>query len=638
MALQIDLHRKNGSISDRRWAEISYHRNLNRRFVMTALPAFLFFSVFYFFHGTYFQGVIFCLLSFNAILSYSLGQRLKNIDHLVRLKLMGTGIAFALLAVSMVSALLSRDVYICLPWIYIYPVGALLMFGERPGIIFALAFCLAATGAVLAIDLPAWDDVAIRLFKFNSIFALILVFIFALLAERSRVRMRNDLLEARNRSKAAEEQQRRTNAELKSEIAKREQSERDLSQSERRYRALFEESAAALWEENHARIKASLDGLPPETVHDLPAYFRQHPDVLQGWVEAIEITDVNRATLNLLGAGHLKDIAAHLGTILPSDVRERVGERICALHRTGTFDFQMDAKTLSGQKLHLLVRSTIPPGYEHTWQKVYMSAYDITAKVMMEEEKARAERHKQHNRQIQAIASLAGGIAHQVNNSLSAIFGSLDLLELHTRGHGDTGRFFDPLRESSKRIGHLTEQLLAYARGGKYQPRDFPVRPLIEDVLRRHSTVYNPSLKVTTRFEGDLVLAGSDVTQIKMVLQAVLDNAAEAMDNAGEINVRTCQWEPQDGIICPDISLPPKNYVLITIEDHGNGMDADTRERLFEPFFTTKFVGRGLGMAAAFGIVRNHEGMIDVESETGKGTRVMIYLPSAEKQESQIPA
>jgi signal transduction histidine kinase len=295
----------------------------------------------------------------------------------------------------------------------------------------------------------------------------------------------------------------------------------------------------------------------------------------------------------------------------------------------------MEAHTLDGRKLHLLMRSTIPSGYAHTWQRVFTSAFDITAKVTAEENMARAERHKQHTRQVQAIAALAGGIAHQFNNALSAIYCNLDLLEVTAGGQSPHKRPIDALRSSSHRIGHLTEQLLAYAQGGKYQPRDFPIKPLIEEVLHRHWMVQSPSLKVTTCFEGDLVLAGSDVTQIKMVLEAVLANAAEAMDNTGEIVIHTFQCEPPEGIDRSEAALLPQTYVRITIEDHGHGMDTDTRERLFEPFFSTKFVGRGLGMAAAFGIVRNHDGIIDVASEPRKGTRVMIYLPCALTSESQ---
>ena len=534
-------------------------------------------------------------------------------------------------AASIVFGLLTGDFCISFPWIFVYPMAALFMYGDRLGIICSLAFGLATVVTLLMVDPPAWDAAAVRLFEFNSLIAFICIFILALLTERARVRMRNDLLEARNQSKAAEEQQRLANAELRREIARREQSERALSQSESRYRALFEESAVALWEENQSAIKTGLDRLPLEARNDVAAYLTRRPEVLKQWARAIEITDVNHATRNLFNTANHEELVVQMETIFSPNTLNRMVARIAALYRTGSYDAQMEAQSLNGRPLHLLVRSTVPAGYENTWQKVFTSAYDITAKVAMEEEKQKAERQMQHTRRIQAIASLAGGIAHQFNNALSTILGNLDLLEFNLGRQEENKPLLDDLRSSSHRIGHLTEQLLAYAQGGKYRPQDFPLQPLIEDVLHQSPMLQSASLKVTTRFEKGLVLAGGDITQIRMVLEAVLANAVEAMEEAGELIVNADRCAPPDGIRSAEACLPPRNYVRITFVDHGVGMDAETRKRLFEPFFTTKFLGRGLGMAAAFGIVRNHDGMIDVESEPGQGTRIMIYLPSAEK-------
>ncbi|MDA8140541.1 MAG: ATP-binding protein [Desulfobacteraceae bacterium] len=621
----------NGSISDQRLTEIKYHQKLNWGFVITALPGFLFFSIFYFLRGNYLQGFIFSILSLNAIVTSVLGLRVKDHRKMLLNKQAGTAIAFTLLAVSLISGLLSKDVYIAFPWIFIYSVAVLLMFGERIGIYFALGFSLIVVIVLFAFNFPAWNADSLRMLKYNSAFSLFCTLTLALVAERSRVRMRNGLIDARNKYKASEERQRQTNEELKSEIDMRVRSEKALAQSETRYRALFEESAVSLWEENYVKVKNILDNLPQESADDLENYLRQNPNELSKCINSIWITAVNRATLNLYGAQNFKEMLKNIGAILPSDLLGYMAGRITSLYNTGTYSTQLEIQTFNGKKLHLLVSSTIPAGYEQTWEKVFTSVFDISERVAMEEEKKRVEQQIQHTRQIQAIASLAGGIAHQFNNALAVISGNLDLLELNEQDHEENMRFIGSLRGSSDRITRLTEQLLAYARGGKYQPKDFPIKELVEDLLKNNKLIRKTSFKVTTHFEEDLYLAGGDITQIKMVLEAVLTNAVEAMEGGGEIMIHTCKKQVGHNSAGTDSHLPAGDYAIISIKDQGIGMDEATRQRIFEPFFTTKFVGRGLGMAAAYGIVRNHDGMIEVESEPNKGTRVMIYLPSVDK-------
>ena len=132
---------------------------------------------------------------------------------------------------------------------------------------------------------------------------------------------------------------------------------------------------------------------------------------------------------------------------------------------------------------------------------------------------------------------------------------------------------------------------------------------------------------MVTHFEEEVSLSGADNTQIRTVLEAVLANAVEAMPNGGDVLIATCYRMLAEGPKGPDGALPAGLYAAITIADQGVGMDEEACRRIFEPFFSTKFVGRGLSMAAAYGIVRNHDGMIEVRSAPAKGTQVTIYLP-----------
>lgn len=622
------------SISDRSLTEINYHRRLDTRLVIFALPIFLFFSFFYFFRDNFLQAFIFSGLSINAALALLMSYRIKELKHLVLLNQIGATIVFGLLAVSLAAGLLSDDLYIFFPWIYLYPVVVMLSFGERIGLYCSLTFCLVATVIVWAIDLPSWDDWSTTMFKLNSAFSLISIVIIVLISEKTRVRMRNKLLDARNRYKLAEEQQRNTNQELKSEIELRSQSEKALTQSEARYRALFEESTVSLWEEDWSRVKAYLEALPQEMAEDLTVYFKKNPKEIESCVRLMQVTAVNRATLSLYGADTSETLKKNIRKVLPPSSSNYMKERLISLYLSGRYNAESTGQTLNGRPLHLLVSSTIPAGYEESWEKVYTSVYDVTEKVAVEQEKKRVDQQLQHARQIQAIASLAGGIAHQFNNALAVICGSLDLIELDVQGGADNTRFIGSLRTSADRLRRLTEQLLAYAQGGKYQPKDFSANDLIEQLLKSNKILRNSSIQVSTNFQPDLTMTGGDLTQIRSALAAVLANALESVSDGGEITITTRnQTIAEDGILSND-TLPPGRYAAIVIEDNGIGMDEQTRQRIFEPFFTTKFAGRGLGMAAAYGIIRNHDGMIAVESEPNIGTRVLICLPSVDRPAS----
>jgi two-component system cell cycle sensor histidine kinase/response regulator CckA len=137
-----------------------------------------------------------------------------------------------------------------------------------------------------------------------------------------------------------------------------------------------------------------------------------------------------------------------------------------------------------------------------------------------------------------------------------------------------------------------------------------------------------PVICVKTNLAGDILEVEADITQMHMVLAAVVTNAAEAIEGQGQIIIRTSNKEIDNGVAKYNPGLKPGRYACLTVQDDGKGMDAETKQKIFEPFFSRKLKGRGLGMAAVYGIVKNHGGWISVESQLGKGTVVRIYLPA----------
>lgn len=256
------------------------------------------------------------------------------------------------------------------------------------------------------------------------------------------------------------------------------------------------------------------------------------------------------------------------------------------------------------------------------------SARDIT-------KTRRLERELQQSHKMQAITTLAGGIAHQFNNALSVITANLDLFELDLADDPEIFKKTRSMRDSAFRMSGLNDQLLAYARGGKYQAKIMPFGDFVKNTLPLLQHRIGPTIRLETQLREDVSLVNIDTAQLQMVISAILENALEAVNDTGEICIATFN-KKVDGIFAKKHpGLKPGTYACLQVEDNGRGMNEATRSRVFEPFFTTKFQGRGLGMAAAYGIVKNHDGYVSVDSESGRGTVVCVYIPAVENKDAE---
>jgi two-component system, cell cycle sensor histidine kinase and response regulator CckA len=232
------------------------------------------------------------------------------------------------------------------------------------------------------------------------------------------------------------------------------------------------------------------------------------------------------------------------------------------------------------------------------------------------------------SRRMEVLSVLAGGVAHRFNNALSAITGNAELLEMELAGNDKLKRYATRMKESAHQMAHLSNQLLAYARGGKFNPEIISPTDFFKDTIPLIKETADLDITIETDLPEDILNIEADKAQMHMVLSAIITNSNDAMEDMGRIVIATRNVVVDEEFVkgCP--ALKPGPYVSISFEDDGIGMDQETKDRIFEPFFTTHFTVRGLDMAAAYGIIRNHDGWITVDSELGKGTRVVIYLPA----------
>jgi len=255
---------------------------------------------------------------------------------------------------------------------------------------------------------------------------------------------------------------------------------------------------------------------------------------------------------------------------------------------------------------------------------------DITAQKIMEIQFRQSQR-------MESIGTLAGGIAHDFNNLLMGIQGNTSVMLLDIEPDHSLYENLRSIQRCVKSGANLTRQLLGFARGGKYV-----VKPThINEVIDRTANIFGRSRKDINfhrRYNKNIWMVNVDVGQIEQVLLNLYVNAWQAMPNGGDLYLETDNIRlDKDYIDTKPFSVKPGLYVKISITDTGIGMDRKIQQRIFEPFFTTKEVGQGtgLGLASAYGIIKNHGGFITCYSEVGVGSTFNIYLPAHAKKDTQ---
>jgi PAS domain S-box-containing protein len=263
---------------------------------------------------------------------------------------------------------------------------------------------------------------------------------------------------------------------------------------------------------------------------------------------------------------------------------------------------------------------------------------DITDHKRAEADRREIEHRLMNARRLESLGVLAGGIAHDFNNLLTAILGNLDLALLDLTASSPIRAYIDNAIQASCRAAELSRQILAYTGKGFITLTSLD----LNDLVREHDSSLRMSVGKTVTLNLELTSRISrilaDPAQVREVVLNLITNAAEAIgEKPGVITLVTGERECDQAYLQQSRlqEIPPAGrYAYVEVTDSGCGMDLATQERLFEPFFTTKFLGRGLGMSAVLGIVRQHRGAILLESEVGLRTTIRVLFPVATAEAS----
>lgn len=319
------------------------------------------------------------------------------------------------------------------------------------------------------------------------------------------------------------------------------------------------------------------------------------------------------------------------GLIHPDDV-STVAEEL-ASHLAGTiFQYAVEYRMLtrSGEWKWILDRGKVVE-WDESGRPLRMTGTttDVTDRRRTEEEKRHLENQLNHSQKMEAVGQLAGGVAHEFNNIMTAIIGYGHLIMMKTVEDNQLRHYVSQILTSAERASGLTKSLLTFSRKQITNPFPVNVNEIVEKIGKLLSRIIREDIEFRTELCRERVIIMADDGQIEQVVTNLVTNARDAMPNGGVLTIRTEITELDDDFVQPFGYGTAGDYVRISVIDTGTGMDEKTREKIFEPFFTTKEPGKGtgLGLAIAYGIIKLHKGLVEVSSRPGEGTEFTMCFP-----------
>ncbi|MEW6735392.1 MAG: response regulator [Acidobacteriota bacterium] len=324
---------------------------------------------------------------------------------------------------------------------------------------------------------------------------------------------------------------------------------------------------------------------------------------------------------------------------------EAIGKKVDQfLFKKGSFQYHEARKLLNNKgewsgELHQMTREGREIIVESYWtllrddqqnpKSILTVNIDITEKKRLAAQFLRAQR-------LESIGTLAGGIAHDLNNVLAPILMAVQLLR--RKFHDEQSqRLLNTLETSAERGADLVKQVLSFAKGGEGEPVIVQPKHLIQDIEKILNETLFKSIEIEASVAKDLLPVMGDATQLHQVLMNLCVNARDAMPAGGKLTVSAENTVLDEHYARMNREARPGRFVLIKVTDTGKGIPYEIIDKIFDPFFTTKEVGQGtgLGLSTTLAIVKSHGGFINVYSEVGKGTQFKIYLPAAESSQSK---
>ena len=402
------------------------------------------------------------------------------------------------------------------------------------------------------------------------------------------------------------------------DITEKQRAEHALQESEIRFRGLFEYTPVAVLEANFFPLKQHLDELRNRGGGDLRSHLESHPEAIKDLVGRVRLLGVNGAALKLFGAASERELVRGLPRLLTEDSLEVLQDQVVKVSE-GHLESEGEISLLDflGERKDLQIRWSVVPGPEQDFSRMLISFGDLTAHKVAESERHQLERELNHLRRLESLGRLAGGVAHDMNNVLSAIMMVASLMESKYADNPSIRKDTETLLEAAIRGRDLVKGLRDFSRKELDSATDLD----LNDLARREADLLERTTlkKVAIELElADLLPpVFGEASAISNALMNLCVNACDAMPNGGRLKFTTRSLG--------------EGFVELAVQDTGEGMAPDVLARAMEPFFTTKPAGKGtgLGLAQVYGTMKAHNGTLDIQSQPGWGTRVSLTFPPA---------
>ncbi len=402
-----------------------------------------------------------------------------------------------------------------------------------------------------------------------------------------------------------------------------------LTESEQRYRRLFQGAPVPIWELDLAPLRLALGDLRSGGVHDLERHLAEHPQEVDRLAARVCVKAVNHAALRLFGAGSEQQFRDwFVGHLLPAS-RPLSAEGLRGLWagRETLLQDRVAVATVDGRELGVILSTLIPSAADAS-HSVPVAALDVTA----DEQLKRRQAELVQAQKMEVVGQLSGAVAHDFNNLLAIILSNLRFLHGRCGADADAelGEILGDALSAAEDGAVLTRRLLAFARQQPLEPQWFDLDLFIEHTGRFLRRLTGKDIELVVRRTGGALPVRVDRQQFESVLLNLAINARDAMPAGGRLTIDLHRhsapaWGQGHG------GLAPGRYALVRVSDTGTGMSPETLARACEPFYSTKPMGKGsgLGLSTALSFARQSGGDLRIESALGQGTSVSLYLPEA---------
>lgn len=439
-----------------------------------------------------------------------------------------------------------------------------------------------------------------------------------------------------------EEEQRILSNMLEEEIAERQKSEEVLSEQTKTLlkneRHLTEKQNELLATEEMLRVQIGEFEVTQRLLWEANDRFRALQEASFGGICIHDngvILDCNRALSDI--SGYPEEML--LGMNMLDLIEPSYHESLLEIIQSGFEQpYEVEGVNSDGIRYWLKMRGKSVPYMGHQVRVVEFR--DITDRKQAEEERLTLEQQFQHAQKLESLGVLAGGIAHDFNNILTSIIGQCFMARKNVLSPESYQDRIEAIEKAVHRAADLCRQMLTYAGKNKPEQTDVNMKMLTDEIVKMLKATVKKNVSIELDLLDDISHVSGDNAQIQQIVMNLIINAADSIgDDNGSIKVSLAKV-----LITPDQKqldfagnkIPPAEYCCLTVADTGCGMDEAIQKRIFEPFFTTKFTGRGLGMSAILGIIKSHNGALQLSSTPGVGTTFKVFLLISEPVESSV--